>query len=168
VEGFFARDSGDQALWERAQLAAGLAVLALTVSGCGSDDGLGKRYTISGTVTYKGQPLKWGKIAFIPQKADDLAGGGDVEDGQIQNVTTHTPGDGLLPGKYVVTVTAVEAVDVEKLTKRFKAAPDPVALAKAAAKGRALVPRKYASATSSDLTAEVSAEQRTFVFELKD
>ena len=44
--------------------------MALALSaGCG-DDGYGRRYPVSGTVTYKGQPLKQGTITFTPADAD--------------------------------------------------------------------------------------------------
>src|SRR5262249_14702506 len=47
-----------------------LAMLALptllVLASCSSDDGLGKRYPVSGTVTYNGQPLQDGEISFIP------------------------------------------------------------------------------------------------------
>jgi len=46
------------------QIVTHLAVVGiLSVLGC-SDDGLGKRYPVSGTVTYKGEPLKEGSIVF--------------------------------------------------------------------------------------------------------
>ena len=45
-----------------------LAVPALLVlASCGNDDGLGKRYPVSGTVTYNGNPLEKGEISFVTE-----------------------------------------------------------------------------------------------------
>ena len=37
----------------------------LIIASCGTDDGLGKRYPVSGTVTYNGNPLEKGDISFV-------------------------------------------------------------------------------------------------------
>ena len=117
-----------------------LTVIALSLVtlplGCGTDDGIGKRYTVSGKVNFKGEPLKKGKINFIPDDVKDHPGGGDIEDGQITNVGTMSPGDGLLPGKYKVTITAVEDIDYGGVTQKYKAAPDPVTISKRSRKPR--------------------------------
>ena len=48
-------------------LLAILTVPALwAISGCG-DDGLPSRYSVSGKVTYKGEPVQKGKISFVPE-----------------------------------------------------------------------------------------------------
>ena len=48
-----------------------LAMLALpallVMASCGTDDGLGKRYPVSGTVTYNGKPLEKGEISFVSE-----------------------------------------------------------------------------------------------------
>ena len=47
-------------------LLASLLIFATFAFSCGSDDGLGKRYPVSGTVTYKDQPVPKGSISFVP------------------------------------------------------------------------------------------------------
>src|SRR6516165_1659415 len=75
------------------------------VAGC-SDDGFGrKRYSVHGTVTYKGENLAKGQIAFVPEAQGGQAASGQIEDGYY-SLSTLTPGDGALPGKYKVTVAA--------------------------------------------------------------
>src|SRR3954453_2658007 len=91
--------------WRRA--ATLTAVPLLVVFGCGTDDGLGKRYPVSGTVKYKGQPVASGNINFVPDNADLRAAFGRIEDGAY-SLTTLTEGDGALPGTYKVTVVAKE------------------------------------------------------------
>src|SRR5205814_10307515 len=39
----------------------------LVMASCGTEDGLGKRYPVSGTVTYNGQPLEKGEISFVTE-----------------------------------------------------------------------------------------------------
>jgi hypothetical protein len=85
-----------------------LFVGLILFSAC-SDDGFGRqRYSVHGTVTYKGEKLAQGQIAFVPE-----AQGGQVALGQIENgyysLSTLTPGDGALPGKYKVTVVAKDS-----------------------------------------------------------
>jgi hypothetical protein len=144
-----------------------VAALCSVPLGCGPDDGIAKRYPVSGTVTYKGEPLKKGTINFVPEKQEDRAGGGVIEDGQIKNVGTVAPGDGLLPGKYKVSITAAGDIDYAGVTKKYTSAPDPVTISKAQAKAASLIPTKYANAIDSGLTADVSSSNRTFKFELQ-
>src|SRR4051812_32834985 len=90
------------------------------IAGC-SDDGFGRqRYSVQGTVTYKGEDLAKGQIAFVPDEAQ----GGQVASAQIENgyysLSTLTPGDGALPGKYKVTVVARD-FDPEKVRSKARA-----------------------------------------------
>ena len=53
--------------------------LSASLSGCG-DDGPAK-YAVSGTVTYKGEPIQDGEIAFYPVDGKGPPGGGPITDG---------------------------------------------------------------------------------------
>ncbi|HEV3163266.1 MAG TPA: hypothetical protein VGZ22_04440 [Isosphaeraceae bacterium] len=149
-------------------LLAGVALMAL--NGCSSDDGLGARHPVSGKVTYKGQPLTKGQIFFspAPDNKEGRGGTGEIIDGEIKSVTTQEAGDGLMPGKYNVSINALETVDVSGVMAKYKAAPDPVAVAQAQKKGKSLIPQKYSNAIDSGLTAEVTSGKNEFTFELKD
>ena len=77
-----------------------LALLAAVgSSGCGDDTGLAKRYAVSGKVNYKGQPVEKGTISFIPENPEGRPAAGQIENGRYA-LTTLTPGDGAIPGKY--------------------------------------------------------------------
>src|SRR5690349_1325348 len=83
---------------------AGLAALVLSiVPGCGDDDGIGRRYQVSGTVTYNGKPLEKGTIKFQAAAPDGRSAAGEIEQGSYR-LTTQTAGDGALPGKYRVSI----------------------------------------------------------------
>src|SRR4051794_38084579 len=131
------------------------------VAGC-SDDGFGRqRYSVQGTVTYKGEKLAKGQIAFVPE------GGGQAASGQIENgyysLSTLTPGDGALSGKYKVTVVARD-FDPEKVRSAAHAKgmppgaalPQPL-IAKARKEAKSKIPTRYNLPTTTDLTADVEA-----------
>ena len=157
-------------MFKNSQILFGISVVvfAATLSGCGDDNGFDRRYTVSGQVTYNGQPLKKGKIYFVHEDSSKRQGSGDIEEGAIVNVTTVDPGDGLFAGKYKVMITALEAVDLAGVTKKYSAVPDQVTVAKAQSKSNSLIPKKYSNAVDSGLTADVSSSNRTLNFELKD
>jgi hypothetical protein len=154
---------------KNSRLPLGLVVLtfAPTLAGCG-DDGLEPRYPVSGQVTYNGQPLKKGKIFFVPEDSAKRQGAGEIEDGALVNVTTVNPGDGLFATKYKVMISALEPVDLSGIAKKYAGIADEAVVAKAQAKAKSLLPKKYSNAFDSGLTADVSPSNRTFNFELKD
>ncbi|MEJ7637546.1 MAG: hypothetical protein WKF75_06030, partial [Singulisphaera sp.] len=124
-------------------LAAGLMTAGvLAVSGC-SDDGLPTRYPVSGTVTYKGKPLNGGQISFIPESADGRAASGDIKEGAY-SLTTQSKDDGALPGKYHVTLIAMEVDLTKAIAKQQGGIPQQgdVILANKMAKRQ--IPSKYA------------------------
>src|SRR5262249_16971240 len=139
---------------------------ALSIVGCGDDSGLGKRYPVSGTVTYKEKPLESGTINFAPVDAKARAAGGTISDAKY-SLTTQDPNDGALPGKYRVSVVA-KLIDRSQVDLKIKKPregtvtdaekkamaivfPQKVA-AKAAAKAKNLIPAKYSSPETSGLT----------------
>jgi hypothetical protein len=140
------------------------------MSGC-SDDGYGPRYAVSGTVTYNKQPVKQGSITFTPE---DVATGkvatGVISEGGYA-LTTFQPGDGAKPGRYKVSVTANE-VDLGKVkaaaTAGGGAAYDEALVAKAQARRKSSVPKKYNTPVTSNLGAEVKEERNSIDFDLTD
>jgi hypothetical protein len=153
------------------------ALLATTLLGCGSDDGLGKRYAVYGTVNYNGKPVEKGEIAFMPENPADRAASGIIEDGSY-TLTTQSNGDGALPGKYKVTVTAKE-VDVAKAEALFKTQAKKGKdlttslipkdfMTKAAKTAKSSIPTRYSTPETSKLTAEVKEQSNTIPFELTD
>ncbi len=162
-----------------------LAVLVgpvlICVLGC-SDDGMGKRYPVSGKVTYKGQPVAKARISFFPKTANIQGAHGDVVNGSFSSLTTLENGDGALPGEYKVTVNATE-IDEAKLkadSEKVVAAkskgradmkvmmPIPEVQAKIKKEAKSSIPTKYLNPDTSDLTAKVEEKSNTFEFDLKD
>jgi len=138
------------------------------VVGCGDDTGLAKRYPVSGTVTYKGEPVEKGTINFIHTAPDGRDASGTIANGRY-SLTTATPDDGALPGPYKVTVVAqnIDTTELNAISKGGQHHHD-AAFAKAAKNAKNLVPARYKLADTSDLTAEVKPQSNSIPLELKD
>jgi len=153
-----------------AGLLAGFGLL--TLLGCGADEGIPTRYAVSGQVTYNGAAVPKGTISFFPEDPNSkYSATGTIVDGSYR-LTTHTDGDGAVPGKYKVVIAAVE-VDTSKLRSevaakggRVDGAIPPELAAKAPKKD--LIPRKYGSQATSGLEATVEAKPNTIGFTLTD
>ena len=97
-----------------------LACGALVLPGCaGEEEAFGKRFPVSGNVTYNGQPLEKGTISFVPD-GKGAGASGTVEKG-VYKLSTGGEADGALPGKYKVTVMAKEDSE-EKAKAEFATA----------------------------------------------
>ena len=151
------------------------AIPVFIVAGCG-DDGLGTRYPVSGTVTYKGEKVKKATITFHPKVAEGRGASGEVVDGQY-SLTTQTPGDGAFAGTYKVTVDdrqvdsqKVEAESAELAKKRgvtYNAIPQELQI-KATKKAKGSLPGKYQIPQTTDIEKDVKAETNKIDIELKD
>jgi hypothetical protein len=80
--------------------------LGLAPVGCIRVDDVGKRYPISGTIAYRGQPVQRAVILFTPVNTG-IGAVGRVENGVYTSVTTRDQNDGILPGWYHVSIVAV-------------------------------------------------------------
>jgi hypothetical protein len=100
-----------------------LAVCGVVVMiSCGTDDGLGKRYSVSGTVTYNDNPLERGTISFVPEDSKrNVGASGEIEKGSY-TLSTGGNNDGAQAGKYKVTITSKEDY-IAKATEAFKKEP---------------------------------------------
>jgi hypothetical protein len=149
----------------------------LCVLGCSADDGLGRRYHVSGTVKYKGEPVAKGQISFVPAKGGSLQGAsGVIENGSFK-LSTLGPGDGALPGDYKVTFSAYSISEDEQKAEAAKIAakhgmkPDqipPTLLGRGAKNAKRVLPTKYQVAETSDITAKVEEKSNYYEFDLKD
>jgi hypothetical protein len=150
-------------------LVSGLGLLV--VLGCGDDTGLPQRYSVTGTVTYKGKNVPKGRVDFVPEGTGGEArpATGDIVDGSYSLTTAETD-DGAIPGTYKVTVTAMELdVSAGKVTagggQQFAQSKS---AAKALKSAEYLVPKKYSSPETTDLTAEVEAKSNKIDLNLDD
>jgi hypothetical protein len=153
-----------------------LAVPALLLlASCSSDDGLGVRYPVSGTVTYNGNPLEKGEISFVSEDLKaNLGASGQITNGSYA-LSTGGDADGAQAGKYKVTITAKEdflakaKADFQKESKQNTSNYIPSQfVAKAEAEAKSLIPRGYGDARTTNLTAEVKTQSNTIKFELSD
>lgn len=150
---------------------AAWAALVLTLSplvgaGCGDDSGLSKRYPVKGTVTYNGNKVETGAIAFRSQDPKGRDASGTITNGYYA-LTTATDGDGALPGKYKVTIESKNVDLSEAKAKSNSAALRQDDVAKANKKAKNLVPPKYSLPDTSGLEVEVTGSM-TKDFDLKD
>jgi hypothetical protein len=131
----------------------GVAATAL-VAGCGGAADTLPRQPVSGTVKFKGEPLKSGMIQFQPDSPSvTTAGGSGVIDGKYAVPRS----EGLVPGKYKVMISSTSG-SLEPAKPSMPGDPPPPA--------REPIPAKYNSST--ELTAEVKQEgPNTFDFDLK-
>ena len=136
--------------------------------GCGAaDDGRPTRYPVSGTVTMNGQPVAGATLNFLSSDGSRSAVGQTDAQGRYE-LTTFSPGDGALPGdygvaimKYELTTDAAarpedEAPDEPAGDDPFAGGPDPEPVN--------VLPERYASVATSDLTATVVEGDNTFDF----
>jgi hypothetical protein len=143
----------------------------LVVVGCGDDNsGLAKRYKVSGTVKYKGEPVEHGTVSFDPTNPAPPAGrhaSGYIENGSY-TLTTATEGDGALAGEYKVVISS-STVDMRDLAKKQGGMvhQGDEEFQKIVKNAKSLVPTKYGRAETTTLTAKVEGSQ-SINFDLQD
>ena len=111
-----------------------------------------------GTVTYNGQPLEGATVAFLPKTPTDPGASGRTDASGKFSLTAFAPGDGAVPGSYLVTISKVEgSTAVQEDSEAAPVIP------------KSLIPEKYNNPQGSALTAEVAeGSENQFTFELKD
>ncbi len=117
-----------------------LLLAAVATLGCGGDPNGPQR--VSGRVTFRGEPLDQGVIAFVDPSNSVQAGGALVRDGKYDIPAEH----GLTPGKYQVTISSPSGSSVT---------PEEYAAGKTAMTSQERIAAKYNS--ESTLEAEVTA-----------
>jgi hypothetical protein len=154
----------------------------LIMTSCRTDDGLGQRYPVSGTVTYNGNPLEKGSISFVSEDPKGVGATGAIENGSY-TLSTGGNNDGARAGKYKVAITAKEdasakaKADFEKARATRKNASGTEELAviprqfviKAEAEAKSLIPAGYGDVRTTTLTAEVKEQSSNPIdFKLSD
>lgn len=118
-----------------------VCLICLTIlSGCGGGD-KPKVVPVSGVVKHNGNPLADANVAFYPEKGPVGTAKTDAK-GAFQLQTNGQPGG--IPGKNKVTVSVVAAI--------------PPSDGRAFEPVESKIPRRYASDSSSDLTADVGKD----------
>jgi hypothetical protein len=132
------------------------ALTIFVAPGCNSGgEGLA---VVKGKVTYKGKPVPNGTINFLPDDGNKLSATGEIQpDGSYALQTTQgtRPSDGAVIGKHKVVIVAMQDM-ASRLPEERIPLPPPI------------VPIKYTSPATSDLTAEVVDKENEINFDLKD
>jgi hypothetical protein len=122
-----------------------VAVCAITFTGCGGASTGPQLVPVDGVVTYNGSPIEGANVTFHPVETENGAvGGQSVTDAEGRfEMTTHVGGGkfhpGVAPGQYGVAITKL----------------DTASIATTLGPPKDLLPKKYASAKTSGLTADV-------------
>jgi hypothetical protein len=160
------------------RFAALVVIGSCAVAGC-ADDGIGKRYPVSGTVTYKGEPVEKAKISFVPKDPNGRGATGTVENGSY-TLTTVDTNDGALAGEYRVTVDAreIDEAQAKSMTdervRREGGDPSTMTMvpqdiqAQLLSQSKSSIPGKYQIPDTSDWNAVVEEKSNTIDFDLTD
>lgn len=150
----------------------------LLAGGCRAKDGP-HTVPVTGTVTFKGQPVDAALVSFSPKTTGVRSAVARTDARGRFQLMTIFPADGAMPGSYVVTISKTDAdkapppaVDssFEAAMERSKKAPaqsmtSPVTVAAS----KNFLPAKYADPATSDLAAEVKPQgANQFTFELAE
>lgn len=124
-----------------------LAIALLLAPGCSAKGP--KTVVVKGKVTYQGKAVPRGMITFQPAELSQTAGShpasGEIQpDGRFK-MSTFKQGDGVLPGKYQVTIRALES---EPQAEDLRAKPV------------WLIPPKYGDVSRTPLTVNVPADAK--------
>lgn len=137
-----------------------LALIAVTlcVTGVGCSRGPHMGH-IAGEVTYDGKPLSHGTIIFEVSGAGIARG--EIKEGQILEVTTIDPGDGVPVGEATVAINSVETMESTKSRNSETGGAQGMMM------GRDLIPVRYSNPATSGLSAKIEAGDNFLKFELK-
>jgi len=117
------------------------------------------RVVVTGQVTYRGQPLRFGTVVFEPE-AGQYATGVIQPDGTFQ-METRGEGEGVPVGKNKVRFVCFAGQD----PKAKSGAPRGEGLVM----GNSLIPKKYLSSDTSGIVVELKpGDKQEFVFRLAD
>lgn len=135
----------------RLQVAPWLGLLVCLPAGCG--DNRPKTALVRGTVTYKGKPVPNGTVNFIP--ANGPTASGEIGPDGSYSLTTFRKGDGAILGTHKVVIVAMQDMGGQAV-EAWTPLPPPI------------VPMKYTSLGTTDLTREVKDRENTIDFVLAD
>jgi len=147
--------------------------------GCGGQSSIPGLVRVSGTVTFKEQPIEGATVSFHPASGSRAASGRTDLNGKFE-MTSLNSGDGALPGEYKVSISKVEdsnpahQVTAEQFAQMVSGGkPPPTGPTKPGQRQKTggleyHVPEKYLDAEKSGLTAKVTSDGKNdFLFELK-
>jgi hypothetical protein len=146
----FARQTGMGRLVPALAVAIVVTLIPLGCGGSGPE-----KASVYGKVTYKGQPVPKGTIAFVTTAPNGRNATGAIGTDGSYTLQTEEPGDGALLGDYKVTISARDDVILDYIP------PKPIP-------PKRLVPEKYENPDASGLKATVKSGKNPLNFELVD
>jgi hypothetical protein len=139
--------------WRLLWYAPGL--LATVLAGCGPGNGLilGR---VQGKVRYKGEPVKYGTVSFVPdvsKGSDGPIAMGNIKDDGTYTLSTSDPGDGAVVGHHKVSIVGLDPAPLTKADEKPMPSPAESPLEVMKARGKAMEqarqrPSRKAAATS--------------------
>jgi major membrane immunogen (membrane-anchored lipoprotein) len=159
-------------MWQQVAVALSVSAVVVVV-GCGDDSGLGRRYKVTGKVTYKGAPVPHGTVTFVPTKPpppEGRAATGQITDGSFSLSTTGND-DGALPGEYNVAIVAMDIDMASAASSKAEGGrihEGDAAYQKAVKNAKKLIPDKYGVSETSGLKATVGTSTKELTFDLTD
>jgi hypothetical protein len=139
------RSAAENLLLAKRAFAIASVVVAATVAGCGSGDGL---VPVQGSVSFEGEPISEGRIQFRMQNEGRRVYAGRIVDGTYEVRTE--------PGEAMVEIRASRLTG--EMDESNPDDPQP--------KGEMYIPSKYNSRT--ELTADIQGPSDTEDFSLSD
>jgi hypothetical protein len=130
-----------------------LLACVLLLAGCGG--GNANTSPVKGKVTYNNKPVPSGTITFIPAAGQGPTATGTLQPDGSYVLRTYRDGDGAVRGKHTVIVVAMQDTS-SSLPEARSGTPPPI------------VPLKYTSVATTDLTATVEDKENVFNFDLQD
>jgi len=133
-----------------------VGVMALALPGCGP--GSGGLAVVKGKISYKGKPVPNGTINFLPSDGNKPSATGEIQsDGsyELKTYLSNKPSNGAVIGQHKVVIVAMMDMG-NALPEQRTPLPPPI------------VPVKYTSPATSDLTANVENKENTINFDLVD
>lgn len=144
------------------------ACLLTQFTGCSKGEDLPDTYPTSGTVTYKDKPVEGATVVFRSTGGEKTHIATGVTDAQgVFELSTFGDKDGAVEGTHTVTVSKLKSdqADSPSLSMEEAAAQKEQPTPKVTSE----LPEKYSNPSTSDLKAEVKAEDSNDIpLELKD
>ena len=143
-----------------------LMIISAAVAGCGGAvKGAPKLYRVSGTVTYKGQPVAGAKVMFMGDGTKAPAVG--VTDDAGRYSLSSLAGSGAVEGKHVVAIMKESEPDpAAKVNMSMEEAAEAAKKPAKTGAGTSLIPAKYQKPETSGLEFVVKPESNTIPIEL--
>ncbi len=154
------------------QNVSALVLGVLFVAGCSSEQlDRPATYKVSGTVTYRGQPVPNADLTFYNEGAKRSAFGKTDIKGQYQ-LTTFGAHDGAVEGKHDVTVLQLPPIASTPTiadTESDAYSPPGLGMSTDPVPSASMLPQKYANRATSGLLGIVNADNANVIdFELTD